>query len=877
MRRTYRTVLLVLWWFAFKQVHAQYDIIPKPQLSLAFAGEFTLSHNYQIDCLSSDSFLRANLYHWVKTEAIKKAQVNKMVQTKIGIQLVGKKKWDAYLKKLTFKESFKPGEEGYVVKIDKNSILILAQTETGLFYGYQTLKQLFHLPSIACGEIYDKPSFAIRAWQDDISRGPIPTMKQLKDEIRELSAYKLNYFTLYTEHVFAYEKRPGIAPNDGITAAEIMELRQYAALYHVNLMANQQSFGHMEKVLALPKYAHLGEKEHILSPSKAETYTLLNDFYTEQNACYGGNYFMINADETFGLGTAQNKAMADSMGIGNLYAYHILQLYNLMKASGKTLVMWSDIVAKYPEIAAQLPKDMVQVPWAYHDAKSFKNMLEPLAQKGLEYWVAPGVNNWQNIYPNELVAKENIFNLVRDGYELGAKGVLNTTWDDDGYALFGNNWRGLIWGAALSWNAPKTNESSDNRWYYFNQAFDQQFWGLPLSQYQNALANLHVGKVEKALRNELFFEPIFPIYPSSIGEKVIQEQEGALALLLSIYKKVDSLSAFGSNQTLALRNFKFAIKEAQFSISKNLFKAHYQQFLDHWLGAAAILQELEQLQGNLQNISSDFEQLYIDENRPYYLTENLAKLSQLANHLKQIPDRCLVIASPKITAKGREITLLAPLSVAPIYYNFGKDQSLQLNAMKYKKPFYTKANLFVNCATLSGNTFNQVSTESYIYHKAIGKISAINIPYSKYHTSYSGGGFQALADGKIGSVKNLRSGLWQGYAGNDLELVLSFEKPTSIQEIEMAFYQNTPSWVILPKELELYTSNDGINYASIGSIQHQIPVQKEEAIRYVFKQQFPRFKTKYLKVIAKYYGPLPANHAGAGSASMIFADELIVR
>ncbi|MDZ4668032.1 MAG: glycoside hydrolase family 20 zincin-like fold domain-containing protein [bacterium] len=748
MRLTFPILLMVLFGFAFKQVHAQFNLIPKPQISLATEGAFTLSNNYQVDCLSSDSFLRASLYKWVKTEAIKKAQANKMVQTKIAIQLVGKKKWNAYLKKLTFSKTFEPGAEGYVIKIEKNSILILAQTETGLFYGYQTLKQLFNLPRMACGEIYDKPSFAVRAWQDDISCGPIPNMKQLKEEISTLAHYKLNYFTLYTENVFNYAYSPELAPNAGITANEIRELSKFASLYHVMLIANQQSFGHMEKIVC---------------------------------------------------------------------------------------------------------------------------------KERLDFWVAPGVSNWQNIYPNELVAKNNLFNLIRDGYEMGAKGVLNTTWDDGGYALFGNNWRGLIWGAELSWQAPKTKESSDNRWYIFNQAYDKHFWGLPLSQYQNALANLHLGKVEKALRNELFFEPIFPIFPSSIGQKAEDNNKEALNELAQIYKKVDSLTAFGSNQNQAVSHLKFALKEAQFSISKNLFKANYQLFLDHWLSAAQIMQELEQLQVKLSNISSDFEQLYLEENRSYYLQENLDELNKLAKHLKQIPDQCLIVASPQISSKGREIKLIAPLSGAPIYYNYGAGRPLNGSSELHKKPIFTKGDVHINCATKSLNVFNQVSSEDFIYHQAIGKIKHINIDYSKYDAAYSGGGFQALADGKIGSAQNLRSGRWQGYSGNDLELVVAFEKPSNIKEIEMGFYQNTPSWVILPTELQLFTSNDGINYAPIGSIKHQVPVDNQEAIKHVFAQQFPRFKTKYLKVIAKYYGPLPPNHAGAGNASMIFADELIIR
>jgi hexosaminidase len=75
--------------------------------------------------------------------------------------------------------------------------------------------------------------------------------------------------------------------------------------------------------------------------------------------------------------------------------------------------------------------------------------------------VAPGVSCWRNVYPDLNTAKINIFNFVRDGYKHKASGVLNTTWDDDGFNLFQNNWHGLAWGAEVSWKAPDPKLSEE--------------------------------------------------------------------------------------------------------------------------------------------------------------------------------------------------------------------------------------------------------------------------------------------------------------------------------------------------------------------------------------------------------------------------------
>ncbi len=858
--------------------NAQYPIVPKPLIEKVRSDFFTFSANHPIENYSRDSTLNASFNTWLNKEASEKIVANKMVQTKISLQLLGQKKWKKYLQKLQLNNSFEPGNEGYVIKIEKNYLLLLAQTETGLFYGFQSIQQLFKMGAIPCGEIYDKPSFAVRAWQDDISRGPIPTMAQLKNEIKLLSSYKLNYFTLYTEHVFKYKSHPSLALEEGLSGNDIIELQQYAQLYHVQLIANQQSFGHLEKIVNNPAYAYLGEQKHILSPNQAASYQLLNDFYTEQNACYGGNYFMINCDETFGLGSEQNKRMADSLGMAGLYAYHINKIYDLMRTSGKQLLMWSDIIANYPEIKNKIPKDIILIPWAYHDAKSFEDMLKPISEAGFNFWVAPGINNWLNIFPNQNVAQNNCYNLIRDAYQLGASGVLNTSWDDDGYALFENNWQGFIWGADLSWNAPMVGSNSYDRYNSFKNAFDKQFWGTPISDVLNQFVNLHQSTINKCLSNQSFFEPIFPMFPSYLSNDAEQTNLQAAKLLNSLYKKIDSL-LINTQQQKAAANLKYALREAQFTVEKNIFRIHYSKFLQQAYSKENIALELQQLQQKVANLQSDFSYLYLQENKNYWLQNNIAKFERLSASLSQLPEHCVIIADEKISKKGRKISLSAPLSTNPIYYS--TDSVFPLTPKHiYKKPFYLKSNAALQCATFANlNAKNEISLskETFIFHQAIGKIMSINIPYSKYHPAYSGGGPMGLVDGKIGSAKTITDGNWQGYSGKDLIIVMEFEKAIKMKSFEMGFYQNTTSWVILPKQLEIYISENGEQYQLLNTISHQIPVNTDEKLKYSFISNYKNRKVQFIKIVCKYYGPLPSFHPSAGEASMIFADEIIIR
>jgi hexosaminidase len=94
-------------------------------------------------------------------------------------------------------------------------------------------------------------------------------MDFLKREIRTLAAYKLNTFSPYFEHTFAYASTPVAAfPGGSMTPAEARELVEYAAQYHITVIPEQEAFGHLHNVLKFEQYSGLGETPHgaVLAP-----------------------------------------------------------------------------------------------------------------------------------------------------------------------------------------------------------------------------------------------------------------------------------------------------------------------------------------------------------------------------------------------------------------------------------------------------------------------------------------------------------------------------------------------------------------------------------------------------------------------------------
>ncbi|MEO8074652.1 MAG: beta-N-acetylhexosaminidase, partial [Acidobacteriota bacterium] len=107
-------------------------------------------------------------------------------------------------------------DEGYVLIVGANKIIVGGKTEAGTFYGLQTLKQLVRGEGanvyVQGVKIIDYPTMRYRAFSDDISRGIVPKLDYVKRQIRTFAALKMNMHSLYMEHTFRSRSHPLFAP-----------------------------------------------------------------------------------------------------------------------------------------------------------------------------------------------------------------------------------------------------------------------------------------------------------------------------------------------------------------------------------------------------------------------------------------------------------------------------------------------------------------------------------------------------------------------------------------------------------------------------------------------------------------------------------------
>jgi len=145
-----------------------------------------------------------------------------------------------------------------------------------------------------------------------------------------------------------------------------------------------------------------------------------------------------------------------------------------------------------------------------------------------------------------------------------------------------------------------------------------------------------------------------------------------------------------------------------------------------------------------------------------------------------------------------------------------------------------------------------------------------------FDPQYTGGGEAALLDGELGG-DDFRTGFWQGWQGTNLQLDIELgPKGEYIGLIRSSHLQDLKSWILLPREVRFYISQDGKNYTFVGSSRSSVADTSFGIIKETFSARFSIRWASHVRVEVDAYGPLPASHISAGEESWMFMDEVFI-
>jgi len=362
--------------------------------------------------------------------------------------------------------------EGYRLTVTPGRVVIEARDEAGAFYARATLGQLVRLHAdtgrIPALTIEDAPDFTERGVMIDVSRDKVPTMETLHRLIDELASLKINRLQLYFEHTFAYRAHPLVwADASPFTSAEIEALDAYCRARFIELVPNQNSFGHMERWLKHPEYAPLAEvltpvgDYMSLCPIDPRSIDLLAGLYDDLLPHFSSRTFNVGCDETVDLGQGRSREEVERVGRGRVYLEFVKKIHALVTARGRRMQFWGDIVFEHPELIPELPKDVLALEWGYEADHPFEVQAAKFAAAGIEFQVCPGTSAWLSLAGRTTNALGNLESAARSGLAHGASGMLVTDWGDFGHwQPLPVSYLGLAYGSAVAW-CHETNRDLD--------------------------------------------------------------------------------------------------------------------------------------------------------------------------------------------------------------------------------------------------------------------------------------------------------------------------------------------------------------------------------------------------------------------------------
>jgi hexosaminidase len=676
------------------------------------------------------------------------------------------------------------GEEGYLLNVSSKKVEIGAQTPAGLFYGMQSLLQLFPTEilsdrkvnnvdwKIPCIEIVDQPAFAYRGAHLDVARHFFD-LDSIKRHIDNLARYKINHFHWHLTDDQGWrleiKKHPklteigscrketliGSYANDVphrydgeeycgfYTQEEAREVVRYAMERFITVIPEVELPGHA--LAALSAYPEMGCEpnkkyeaattwgvfEDVFCPNET-TFSIFEDVFIEVMDIFPSKYIHIGGDEcpkkawkesAFCQNLIKQHGLKDEHG---LQSYFVQRIEKFINRHGRQIIGWDEI------LEGGLAENAIVMSW-----QGFEGGIES-AKQGHDVIMAPTSYCYLDYYQAD----------------------------------------------------PQTEPLAIGGFVTLNKVY-------------------HLNPVPEEI-------------PADKRHHILGPQGNLWTEYIKTFNQVEYM----------VFPRMLALSEVGWTKPENKNWGDFCRRLPYQL------QALDVLGTNHGTISYNIQFQGIKDSEDNYLIELTSEIS----------------------------------NAAIAFTTDGSDPTPQ--SEKYSTPIRIDKNTILKAApAFNEKSVGKAQEKSITFHKAIGK----KVVYEKpADTKYPGKGTLNLVDGMKGS-KNFGDGFWQGFFGYDCNVTIDLEHPTEFSKIALTAIQSTTSWIMFPKYVTFYASNDGVQWQELGkSINDIDPMENGNLIKEFYVMLESPALYQYLKVDVTSLQTCPKGHAAEGSNCWLFVDEIVV-
>jgi hexosaminidase len=158
--------------------------------------------------------------------------------------------------------------------------------------------------------------------------------------------------------------------------------------------------------------------------------------------------------------------------------------------------------------------------------------------------------------------------------------------------------------------------------------------------------------------------------------------------------------------------------------------------------------------------------------------------------------------------------------------------------------------------------------QDFSINRATGKKVTLTNPPNKM---YAGSDGFTLVDGIQNNMGMVKSSQFLGFIGKDMEAVIDLQNVQLVSEIILHVFEQTASSIYRPASVSFLTSIDGKNYKLMETLDSGLGVKN------LIYHSINEVRARYVKVVAKNYGRIPAGLPGGGSNAWLFSDEIEIK
>jgi len=347
--------------------------------------------------------------------------------------------------------------QAYRLRVVDRAVEITGNAAPGLFYGVQTLLQLFKpdaggalvLPRCT---IEDWPKLQLRFlhWDTKHHQDRMETLKRYLDWS---ARFKANMIGFELEDKFEYPSHPVIGAPGAFTTRELQELVNYGLERHIQIVPEIQAPAHMSYVLKHPEFAGLRAdgSNYQSCMCDPKTLDLIFSMYDDAIAATRGvDYFFVSTDEVYYAGLCDKCARPyNPVNRSLAFAEFAQKAQEHLSRRGRRMLLW----AEFP----LLPEHVKLLPTGVIDGEGSFPQQE--VERGIRQLGYMSMQGAELLFPDHLSLDgrkghlDEAFDIARSGkhWQGNPIGTFGAAWDDSG--LHNETfWLGWSAAARYGWN-----------------------------------------------------------------------------------------------------------------------------------------------------------------------------------------------------------------------------------------------------------------------------------------------------------------------------------------------------------------------------------------------------------------------------------------